>query len=79
MNAAATEAALNREVDTFNARYPVGTPVRFWPGLRTDGPRFSTTRTEAQILSDHTAVVWVDGYAACIALTHVEAIEGATA
>jgi len=78
-------AADRRAVETFNERYPVGTPVHFWPGFLTDEPKVSTTRSPAEILSGHTPVVWVEDYAGAIALTHVQPLgfpttpEGATA
>jgi hypothetical protein len=62
----------------FNSRYPVGTPVLAYPGIRPeDGPgeRLVTcTRSVAQVLGGHTDVVWVDGHGACIALTHIDVI-----
>lgn len=60
-------------MEAFNAKNPVGTPVRYWTGLREGEGRTSTTRSEASLLSDH-AVVWVEGQSSCISLTHVEAI-----
>lgn len=63
-------------VRRFNQRYPVGTRIRYWTGLKNYGPGAeTTTRTPAEILGGHTPVVWVDGHAACIALTHVEPID----
>ncbi|WP_203617803.1 hypothetical protein [Streptomyces bauhiniae] len=64
-------------VATWNTRYPVGTPVTAYPGVRpeddpTDERLDTRTRSEAQVLGGHTAVVWVDGHSACIALTHVD-------
>lgn len=61
-------------VDRFNERYPLGSPVRYWTFLREGEGRKGETRSKAQLLSGHTAVVWVTGHAACIALTHVEPI-----
>jgi len=60
----------------WNAKYPVGTPVLFWPGARQGDGRPSTTRSEAWELGDGTAVVKVKGYAGGIALTHVEPVYG---
>ncbi|MEW2164365.1 hypothetical protein AB0912_15435 [Streptomyces sp. NPDC007084] len=64
----------------WNARYPIGTPVTAYPGVRPedgDGKRLDTrTRSEAQVLGG-TAVVWVDGHGACIALTHVDPVQSA--
>lgn len=64
-------------VAAFNAANPVGTPVRYWTGAREGEGRTSVTRTEAQVLSGHTPVVWVEGHGACIALTHVQPVGGA--
>lgn len=59
-------------VREWNKRHPVGTPVR----VRTDtrGTIETVTRSEAQMLSGHTAVVWVEGIAGCYALERVTAI-----
>ncbi|MFF0823033.1 hypothetical protein ACFYUR_21950 [Micromonospora haikouensis] len=58
----------------FNDANPIGTPVRYWRGVREGDGRTARTRTEAQLLGGHTAVVWLQGVAGCIALTHVEPI-----
>jgi hypothetical protein len=52
--------------------YPVGTPVRYWPGVRAGEGRESVTRTPAWLVGGHTTCVSVDGYPGGIALTHVE-------
>lgn len=62
-----------REVEGFNAAYPVGTPVRYWKGVREGDGLTSRTRSEAQVLGGHTAVVWVENEASCIALSHIQA------
>jgi hypothetical protein len=60
--------------ETFNAKYPLGTMVDFWTGLRAGEPSgTSTTRSEAELLGGHTAVVWLEGVRGCIALSHVKA------
>ncbi|MFJ6566545.1 hypothetical protein ACIQNU_03940 [Streptomyces sp. NPDC091292] len=61
----------------FNARYPVGTPVLAYPGVRPEDDQnaerlITRTRSKAEVLGGHTDVVWVDGHGACIALTHVD-------
>lgn len=66
-----------RAVERFNRLYPVGTPVRFWPGVREGEGQIGLTRSAAEILSGHTPVVWVTGHAGCIALTHVETLDAA--
>jgi hypothetical protein len=67
-------AADQRAVTRFNVHNAIGTPVRYWMGVREGDGKTSFTRTEAQLLSGHTPVVWVHGQASCIALTHVEPI-----
>lgn len=58
--------------DAWNDAHPVGSAVRYWTGLREGRARASATRSAASVLGGHTAVVWVVGESACIALTHVE-------
>lgn len=50
--------------DAFNARCPVGGPVL----VKLDGvdkPFETVTRSEAQILSGHTSVVWMENVSGC--------------
>lgn len=61
-------------VQDWNARLRVGTPVVAYPGTRDGECLTTTTRTAAWVLSGHTAVVMVEGHAACIAPTHVDVI-----
>lgn len=62
-------------VNRWNRQHAIGTPVRYWRGGR-EGPGIeSRTITGAQLLAGHTAVVFVDGYGSCVALTHVEPLE----
>ncbi len=71
----------NTAADDFNAKHPVGTPVRYWPGFRNvpglsdSKAREGATRTVAWLMGGHTPVVSVTGYIGGIALTHVEVIE----
>ncbi|MCX5365857.1 hypothetical protein OG864_44985 [Streptomyces sp. NBC_00124] len=66
--------------ETFNARYPVGTPVFAYPGARPEdipsARRIVTrTRTEAQSVGlDRDGVVWVEDHGAYISLTHVDPV-----
>lgn len=62
------------EIDRFNKDNPVGTPVRYWPGVLKGVGVESKTRSVAQVLGSHTVVVWVENYSGCIALSHVRAI-----
>jgi hypothetical protein len=56
----------------WNRRFPVGTRVRYWTGVREGLGKISKTRTVAQVLGGHTAVVWLEDHNACVALSHVE-------
>lgn len=59
-------------VARWNKAHPVGTPVRVWTGAREGDGLLTRTRSAASVLGGHTAVVWVDGEGACIALSHVD-------
>lgn len=65
-----------RSVAAWNAVHPVATPIRFWPGWRegllATGCNVSRTSSEVGVLSGHTTIVMVDGYASSVALTHVQ-------
>lgn len=65
-----TPAKALREAERFNARCPVGTPVRYWPGLRTGPGTIGRVRNCAVVMSDH-ASCWVEGQAGSINLSHV--------
>lgn len=69
-------AAVNESlVNHWNTGHPVGTRVRYWKGRREGLPSGETvTRSRAEVLYGGAAVVWLEGVAGCIALTHVEAI-----
>lgn len=60
--------------DHFNENVPVGTPVRYWTGDRHGYGKASRTRSVAEVLGGHTAVVWVEGEASCIALSHIQVV-----
>lgn len=70
--------------DQFNERFPVGTPVIAYPGVRPEYaatigmsgvPRLETcTRSRAWNLGHGEPVVAVDGYAGGISLDHVDIV-----
>jgi len=68
----ASVPAQSPKTERFNALHPVGTPVRYWPGVRSGEGRESVTRTPAWVVGGHTPCVSVEGYAGGIALTHIE-------
>jgi hypothetical protein len=63
---------LREKINRFNKDNPVGSRVRYWTGVREGDGILSKVRAPAEILGNHTAVVWVDGRSDCIALTHVQ-------
>lgn len=70
-------------VDAWNYAHPVGTPVVAYPGCRpedcpNDERIVTSTRSKAQVLGGHTAVVWVHGHSACITLSHIDVRTTAT-
>lgn len=62
-------AAQQKAVDAFNSKFPVGQYVN----VRLDsGEEMTTvTRSPAQLLGGHTAVIWVDGIAGAYLLNRV--------
>lgn len=65
-------AALQRQCDVFNTRFTVGQAVTV---RKDDGTGMSTTtRSQAQVLSGHTAVIWLDGITGCYLLDRVTPI-----
>jgi hypothetical protein len=72
MNLAQSTLTPEGLVYKWNKTFPIGTLVRYWTGRRDGIGKESKTTSEAQVLGGHTAVVWVEGYAGCVALSHVE-------
>lgn len=60
-------------VERWNSTHPVGVLVKAYPGVIGDKERavIGRTRTKAELLSGHTAVIWITNYTGCIALSHV--------
>jgi hypothetical protein len=60
------------DVDSWNANVAVGEKVTYRNDL---GEEILTrTRSRAQVLSNHTAVVWLDGITGCVALDRVMSV-----
>ena len=67
---------LDQQCSYFNRVHEVGTLVRYWNGAKEGEPSgIEKTRTEARVLGDHTVVVWLEGVAGCVSLSHIEPIE----
>lgn len=56
--------------DRFNEKYPVGTSVTVQLDFR-DEPFKTVTRSTAQVLSGHSAVIWLEGVTGCYLLDRV--------
>lgn len=69
--------ALQRQCDDFNARYPVGQLIT----VRKDGGEgvSTVTRSKAEVLSGHSAVIWLEGIAGCYLLDRVTPMTGGAA
>lgn len=65
---------LQAQCDAFNRAHPIGTPVTltFDLGNELEETVETKTRSAAQILGGHTAVIWVEGYAGCYELDRVQ-------
>ena len=59
-----------RAVDNWNAKHAVGTEVTL---TKDNGDVIRTkTRSEAEVLSGHTAVIWLEGVTGCYLLDRVK-------
>jgi hypothetical protein len=64
-------AALQKRCDEWNALHPVGTAVEL---TKDAGVVTTKTRSAAEVLSGHSAVVWLEGVSGCYALERVRAL-----
>jgi hypothetical protein len=74
---AQASAQLQATCDKFNAAHPVGTAVT----VQLDGGevRETITTSEAQVLSGHSAVIWLKGISGCYLLERVTSMVKAAA
>jgi hypothetical protein len=69
-----TEAQLQAQCDAWNAAHPEGTLVAF-EEVRGEGETHRGKSTsEAQVLSGHSAVIWLEGKRGCVMLDHCMAL-----
>ena len=59
---------LESQCQKWNNAYPVGTSVEYHPVIGDSAFRQRATVSKAQVLSGHTAVIWLDGERGCVAL-----------
>lgn len=65
-------AELQKQCDIWNRACPIGTEVQFHPVINAPAYRLRKTRSQAEILSGHTAVIWLEGESGCVALDAVD-------
>ncbi|WP_298407634.1 hypothetical protein [Janthinobacterium sp.] len=70
-------AQLQAACDKFNAAHQVGAAVSV--ELDSSEIRETVTTSEAQVLSGHAAVIWLDGIRGCYDLERVTALKAAKA
>lgn len=65
-----TEQQLQAQVDAWNAKYKIGTEVDYSSIIGGPPTLRSKTRSEAQVLSGHSAVVWLEDKSGCVGIEH---------
>ncbi|MFM0226121.1 hypothetical protein [Paraburkholderia dipogonis] len=63
-----------KEIHDFNAVVKVGDAVEFLEVVGMGEPVRYQTETEAEVLGEHTAVVWLKGKRGCVKLSHCKPI-----
>lgn len=63
-----------KEVYDFNAAVKVGDTVEFSEVIGMGEPIRYQTESEAEVLGEHTAVVWLKGKRGCVKLSHCKPI-----
>lgn len=61
-------------VDDFNARVMVGDLIEFSEVIGLGEVRRFNTATPAEILSGHSAVVWLEGKRGCVLVSHCQPV-----
>jgi hypothetical protein len=67
-----TPAELQKQCDIWNRACPIGTLVQYHPVIGEAAYRLRKTSSPAQVLSGHTAVIWLEDERGCVALDAVE-------
>lgn len=69
-----TLAQLEKQCSDWNAAHEVGTTVSY-EEIVGEGETFrGKSKSEAQVLSGHTAVIWLEGKSGCVSLEHCKAV-----
>lgn len=70
-----TPAQLQKQCDDWNAAHEVGVTVSF-EEIKGEGETHrGASYSEAQVLSGHSAVIWLEGKRGCVDLDHCTAVE----
>jgi len=64
---------LQAQCDAFNSKYPIGQQV--FVRMDNGEQRFTITRSEAQVLSGHSAVIWLRDITGCYLLDRVTPVQ----
>jgi hypothetical protein len=64
----------HKEVAAWNARVKVGDTVQYEEVKGVTEAQTFKTKTEAEVLSGHTAVVWLEGKRGCVAVSHCKPV-----
>jgi hypothetical protein len=64
-----------KEVDAFNARVMVGDLIEYSEVIGLGEVHRFKTATPAEVLSGHTAVVWLEGKSGCVAVSHCKPVK----
>lgn len=65
-----TKAQLEHQVAAFNRQIAVGDEVDYFAVIEDGVSQRYKTRSPAEVLSGHTAVVWLEGKSGCVACSH---------
>lgn len=71
-----SQLELERQARDWNERHVVGSEVRYHPVIDNPEYRVRKTRSAAFVLSGHTACVFLEGEAGCVALDACEPVRG---
>ena len=70
-----TLAQLQKQCDEWNAANEVGTTVSYEEIIGEGETHRAPSYSEAQVLSGHSAVIWLEGKRGCVSLDHCTAVE----
>jgi hypothetical protein len=59
-----------KEIHDFNAAVKVGDTIEYSNVIGIGEPERFVTESEAEVLGEHTAVVWLKGKRGCVKLSH---------